>query len=545
MAVGTDNVQADASTLVAYAVAREIVEAQDEDWAYNRVLELVGQTGPAPLRDESGAIVAAVDVTSADFSIDALLNRLAGVAVANGLIADSSMNRDHVAMNLMGTLMARPSDVTHEFHAREQTSGVVAATDWFYRLCCDVNYVRREAIARNVEWVTPTRWGDLELTINLSKPEKDPRDIARAGAASKVTAGASGALGKYPACALCMENEGYSGRGADAAFGAHPARQNLRIVPVTLGGERWGMQYSPYAYFNEHCIVMSREHRLMHVDRANMARLFDFVERFPHYFIGSNADLPIVGGSILSHDHFQGGRHVFPMMDAGVAESFSMAGYPHVRCEVIEWPLSVLRLTSSSDGREELLDACQHVLEVWRDWEDASVGIVAHTAGKGGGDVRHNTVTPVARLLPDGSYQMFLALRCNIATDEHPLGVFHPHAEWHHIKKENIGLIEVMGRAILPARLVTELGAVEGHLLEHRADPAAARTALEADPLSESHAEWALELLANHPDLSESNVHDIVLEGVGQVFGHVLEDAGVYKWDEAGRLAQGRFLAAL
>ena len=537
----------DASTLVAYAVARDVSAAQDADWAYNRVLEVVGATAPAPVRDTVGAIAAAPgqDVTAPSFSIDALLDRLAGVAVANGIIPDSAMNRDRLAMRLMGVLMARPSDVAREFASREAAGGVVAATDWFYRLCCDVDYVRREAIARNVEWTTGTRWGALEMTINLSKPEKDPRDIARAGAASKAAAAAGQASEKYPACALCMENEGYSGRPADDPLGAHAARQNLRIIPITLGGEPWGFQYSPYAYFQEHCIAMSRPHRLMHVDRENMGRLLDFVDRFPHYFVGSNADLPIVGGSILSHDHFQGGRHVFPMMEAGVDKTFSLAAYPDVTCEVLVWPLSVLRLTVGPAGREELLDACAHVLDAWRDWSDESVGVVAHTQDASGADVRHNTVTPVARRTAEGGYEMYLALRCNITTEEHPLGVFHPHAQWHHIKKENIGLIEVMGRAILPARLVAELGAVEGHLLEHRDDPAAARAALDADPLSAAHAAWAADLLAAHPELDGANVHDVVLEGVGQVFGHVLEDAGVFKWDDAGRAAQDRFLAAL
>lgn len=546
-AVTEKDVRAAASTLVAYAAARGIIEPQDVDWAYNQVLEVVGETGPAPLRDTTDAITAAPgeDVASPAFSIDTLLERLAGVAVANGLIPDSAMNRDRLAMRLMGALMARPSDVAREFAAREAADGLVAATDWFYKLCCDVDYVRREAIARNVEWTTQTRWGALEMTINLSKPEKDPRDIARAGAASRAAAAAGVASEKYPACALCMENEGYSGRPADAPLGAHAARQNLRIIPVELGGEPWGFQYSPYAYFQEHCIAMSRPHRLMHVDRENMGRLLDFVERFPHYFVGSNADLPIVGGSILSHDHFQGGRHVFPMMEAQVDKTFSLSAYPDVRCEVLVWPLSVLRLTVGPGQREELLDACAHVADVWREWSDEAVGIVAHTTDEAGVDVRHNTVTPVARRTTDGGYEMYLALRCNITTQEHPLGVFHPHAEWHHIKKENIGLIEVMGRAILPARLVGELGAVEAHLLEHCEDVAAAREALEADPLSAAHAAWAADLLVTHPELDETNAHAIVLEGVGQVFGHVLEDAGVFKWDDAGRAAQARLLAAL
>ena len=534
-------VRRDASTLVAYALARGIVEAQDSDWAYNQVLAGVGETGPAPQRDAGGGVAPGEDFDAPGFSLDALLDRLAGVAVGNGLVPDTAMSRDRVAMGLMGSLMARPSEVAREFSRLQSEQGVAAATDWFYQLCCDVNYVRREAIARNVEWSTPTRWGGLEITINLSKPEKDPRDIARAGAAS-----AAGTAGdKYPACALCMENEGYSGRGASSALGAHPARQNLRIVPLRLGGESWGFQYSPYAYFEEHCIVMSRPHRLMHVDRPNMARLVEFVDRFPHYFVGSNADLPIVGGSILSHDHFQGGRHTFPMMEAEASEEFSLPGFPDVTCAVLEWPLSVLRLTVGPDAHEELLDACAHVLDRWRGWTDEEAGIVAFTRDASGAQVPHNTVTPVARRTPEGGYQMFLALRCNVTTPEHPLGVFHQHAQWHHIKKENIGLIEVMGRAILPARLVGELGAVRDHLLAHEGDEAALSAALAADPLSAPHAEWALELAAGHPELSAENAQEVIREGVGQVFGHVLEDAGVFKWDETGRAAQRRFLRAL
>ena len=346
----------------------------------------------------------------------------------------------------------------------------------------------------------------------------------------------------YPACQLCMENEGYGGRGAGAAFGAHPARQNLRIVPITLGGEHWGFQYSPYAYFSEHCIAMSAEHRLMHVDRENMARLVDFVDLFPHYFVGSNADLPIVGGSILSHDHFQGGRHTFPMMKAAVEETFEIPGFASVRAEVLRWPLSVLRLTAAD--RETLLDAAAHVLDVWRGWSDEALGIVAESSGE-----RHNTITPVACREADGSYTLYLALRCNIATDEHPLGVFHPHAEWHHIKKENIGLIEVMGLAILPPRLVGELAAVRAHLLEGvsaGADVAAVRAALDVDPASASHAAWAADVYGRRAgELTEETAEQVLRDEVGAVFGHVLEDAGVFKWDEAGRAAQMRFVASL
>lgn len=537
----------DIEALVRYAVANGLLAPEDETWAYNAVLECVGATGPgaphaaemladqyalAPTRDladPEGILEFELPATDG-FDLEAVIERIAAAGVANGREEDTPSGADRIATRVMDLVMPRPSEVSATFAELYDEDGAEAATDWFYRMCCDARYVRTAAIAKNIGWTSPTQWGDLEITINLSKPEKDPKAIAAAGAAP-----ATGDV--YPACQLCMENEGYRGRGAGEANGAHPARQNLRIVPITLGGEHWGLQYSPYAYFNEHCIAMSAEHRLMHVDRENMGRLLDFVDLFPHYFVGSNADLPIVGGSILSHDHFQGGRHVFPMMKAQVASTFSMDGFPHVECSVVRWPLSVLKLAARD--REQLLDAAAHVLDVWRDWSDEAVGVIAESNGE-----RHNTITPVA-CREGGNYVLYLALRCNVTTDEHPLGVFHPHAEWHHIKKENIGLIEVMGLAILPPRLVDELGAVEQHLVELSGEPAALAKALEADALSAPHAAWALELAEAHGPITADAVEDVVRAGVGEVFGHVLEDAGVYKWDDEGRAAQQRFIDAL
>lgn len=537
----------DIEALVRYAVANGLLAPEDETWAYNAVLECVGATGPgaphaagmladqyalAPTRDladPEGVLEFELPATDG-FDLEAVIERIAAAGVANGREEDTPSGADRIATRVMDLVMPRPSEVSATFDELYDEDGAEAATDWFYRMCCDARYVRTAAIAKNIGWTSPTQWGDLEITINLSKPEKDPKAIAAAGAAP-----ATGDV--YPACQLCMENEGYRGRGAGEANGAHPARQNLRIVPITLGGEHWGLQYSPYAYFNEHCIAMSAEHRLMHVDRENMGRLLDFVDLFPHYFVGSNADLPIVGGSILSHDHFQGGRHVFPMMKAQVASTFSMDGFPHVECSVVRWPLSVLKLAACD--REQLLDAAAHVLDVWRDWSDEAVGVIAESNGE-----RHNTITPVA-CREGENYVLYLALRCNVTTDEHPLGVFHPHAEWHHIKKENIGLIEVMGLAILPPRLVDELGAVEQHLVELSGEPAALAKALEADALSAPHAAWALELAEAHGPISADTVEDVVRAGVGEVFGHVLEDAGVYKWDDEGRAAQQRFIDAL
>lgn len=537
----------DIEALVRYAVANGLLAPEDETWAYNAVLECVGATGPAAphaaemladqyalaptrdLADPEGILEFELPATDG-FDLEAVIERIAAAGVANGREEDTPSGADRIATRVMDLVMPRPSEVSATFAELYDEDGAEAATDWFYRMCCDARYVRTAAIAKNIGWTSPTQWGDLEITINLSKPEKDPKAIAAAGAAP-----ATGDV--YPACQLCMENEGYRGRGAGEANGAHPARQNLRIVPITLGGEHWGLQYSPYAYFNEHCIAMSAEHRLMHVDRENMGRLLDFVDLFPHYFVGSNADLPIVGGSILSHDHFQGGRHVFPMMKAQVASTFSMDGFPSVECSVVRWPLSVLKLAACD--REQLLDAAAHVLDVWRDWSDEAVGVVAESNGE-----RHNTITPVA-CREGENYVLYLALRCNVTTDEHPLGVFHPHAEWHHIKKENIGLIEVMGLAILPPRLVDELGAVEQHLVELSGEPAALAKALEEDALSAPHAAWALELAEAHGPITADTVEDVVRAGVGEVFGHVLEDAGVYKWDGEGRAAQQRFIDAL
>ena len=537
----------DIEALVRYAVANGLLAPEDETWAYNAVLECVGATGPgaphaagmladqyalAPTRDlaDPEGVLEFEPPATDGFNLEAVIERIAAAGVANGREEDTPSGADRIATRVMDLVMPRPSEVSATFAELYDEDGAEAATDWFYRMCCDARYVRTAAIAKNIGWTSPTQWGDLEITINLSKPEKDPKAIAAAGAAP-----ATGDV--YPACQLCMENEGYRGRGAGEANGAHPARQNLRIVPITLGGEHWGLQYSPYAYFNEHCIAMSVEHRLMHVDRENMGRLLDFVDLFPHYFVGSNADLPIVGGSILSHDHFQGGRHVFPMMKAQVASTFSMNGFPHVECSVVRWPLSVLKLAARD--REQLLDAAAHVLDVWRDWSDEAAGVIAESNGE-----RHNTITPVA-CREGENYVLYLALRCNVTTDEHPLGVFHPHAEWHHIKKENIGLIEVMGLAILPPRLVDELGAVEQHLVELSGEPAALAKALEADALSAPHAAWALELAEAHGPISADTVEDVVRAGVGEVFGHVLEDAGVYKWDDEGRAAQQRFIDAL
>lgn len=519
--VTSEQLRGAAQGLADYAAAHGLTGADDRVWAYNAILECAGATGPAP----APGWVLGTPAPGDAFDLDATLAAISEAAVANGVADDTASGRDRASCRVMGLLMPRPSQVSARFHELA-AHDPKAATDWFYQLCCDAGYVRRSAIARNVKWSTPTRWGDLEITINLSKPEKDPREIAAAGVAANDGE-------KYPACQLCIENEGYPGRAASAPGGAHPARQNLRIIPLELGGERWGLQYSPYAYFNEHCIAMSAHHRPMHIDRATLGCLLDFVDTVPHYFIGSNADLPIVGGSILSHDHFQGGAHEFPMMRAATTETFAMTAHPNVGGEVLEWPLSVLRLTAAS--RDELLGACVHVIDVWRSWSDVAAGVIARDED----GTPHNTVTPVIRRVGE-RYEAYLALRCNVTTSEHPLGVFHPHAEYHHIKRENIGLIEVMGLAILPPRLVPELEAVRGHLLAGDLD------ALEADELTASHAAWARDVYARRAaELTPEGALDVLHEEVGAVFGRVLENAGVFKWDEAGRAAQRRFLDSL
>ena len=525
--------------LVAYACERGLIQTEDLTWCYNALLDILSYEGPSPVKSWE-------KIDLASFDLDQTLAELARLAVAHGLAENTQSGEDSFAMRVMGLLLPKPSEVAHHFNELYVAEGPRAATDWFYALCCDAGYVRRSAIARNITWTTPTIWGDLEITINLSKPEKDPREIA----AAKTAQNTSGE--KYPACQLCLDNEGYSGRGASSGAGAHPARQNLRIIPIELNQHRWGFQYSPYAYFNEHCIAMNSDHIPMHIDHEALVNLFDFVDKFPHYFIGSNADLPIVGGSILSHDHYQGGRYEFPMMRAEVAEEFELKQFPEVAGAILKWPLSVLRLSSTS--REEALKAAEFIITAWRSYTDESVSVYAETDGE-----PHNTVTPVVRKFEDGTYEVFLALRCNITSEKHPLGIFHPHAEYHHIKKENIGLIEVMGLAVLPPRLVPELNKVQSVMEQCLANDKKANAVygqLTTDSTTISHADWARQIYAKLLEQGDGSSKDVaslsseqlkkyIYDEVGIVFSHVLEDAGVFKWDEEGRAAQRRFLESL
>ena len=444
--------------------------------------------------------------------MEEILKDLLDFAVESGIIEDGVTSRDLFDTELMGRLTPRPSQVRRKFAELYQESPE-AATDWYYQLSQNSDYIRRYRIARDMKWVTPTPYGDLDITINLSKPEKDPRAIAAAKSAPQ-----SG----YPKCQLCQENEGYAGRMN------HPARQNHRIIPITIDGLDWFFQYSPYVYYNEHCIVFNGQHVPMKIDRSTFRKQLDFIQQFPHYFVGSNADLPIVGGSILSHDHFQGGRYTFAMEKAPVERAVSFPGFEDVEAGIVKWPMSVIRLRCADDNR--LIDLADKILLAWRGYTDKKAFIFAQTHGE-----PHNTITPIARMR-DGQYELDLVLRNNITTEEYPLGVYHPHQELHHIKKENIGLIEVMGLAVLPARLKNELAALADALVEGRD--------LRSDEVLEKHADWADELKTRYT-FTQDNAMEILQQEVGKVFATVLEHAGVYKCTEEGRAAFLRFIASV
>lgn len=445
--------------------------------------------------------------------LEDVLAELLDEAVKRDIIEDSITYRDLLDTKLMNCLMPRPSQIQTDFWKKYETSPETA-TDYYYKLSQDSDYIRRYRIRKDRKWTVDTEYGTLDITINLSKPEKDPKAIAAAGKAKSAS---------YPKCQLCMENEGYAGRTN------HPARENHRIIPITIQGKKWGFQYSPYVYYNEHCIVFNGEHIPMKIDRNTFAKLFDFIKLFPHYFLGSNADLPIVGGSILSHDHFQGGNYTFAMAKAPVTENFQVAGYEDVAAGIVKWPLSVIRLQSRDS--ERIIDLAEHILSKWRSYTDKDTFIFAETKG-----VPHNTITPIARKRGD-FFELDLTLRNNITTEEHPLGVFHPHAKLHHIKKENIGLIEVMGLAVLPARLKGEMELLRQYILEGRD--------IRSNDQIAKHADWVDEFLPEYTDISADNIDHILEQEVGKVFCQVLEDAGVYKNTEEGRKAFHRFLEIL
>ena len=486
--------------LVEYGMVHGLLKPEDRDFARNGLLACLQRDACDPAAPPMQG------------TVEELLQPLVDDAVSRGLCGDSVTERDLFDTRLMGVLTPRPSEVAEEFRLRYELSPQTA-TDWFYRLCQDTNYIRAARVARDEKWQTATPYGELEITINLSKPEKDPRAIA---AARTAAAG-------YPCCQLCPQNVGYAGR-LD-----HPARQNLRVIPLLLDGGRWGLQYSPYSYYPEHCIVFNWQHTPMRIEAGTFRRLLDFVRQFPHYFVGSNADLPIVGGSILSHDHFQGGRHDFAMARAGVEIPFTFPGYADVEAGILHWPMSVVRLRCADERR--LVQLADAVLQAWRQYSDLSVEILAQTDG-----TPHNTITPIARK-NGADYELDLVLRNNRTTPQHPLGLFHPHAPLHHIKKENIGLIEVMGLAVLPARLKGELAALADALL--------AGKDLTADERLAKHAAWAEQVKAAHPQLNAENIHDVLRQEVGEVFLQVLKDAGVFACTPEGRQAFVRFLRSV
>ncbi|MBR6740263.1 MAG: UDP-glucose--hexose-1-phosphate uridylyltransferase [Clostridia bacterium] len=487
--------------LLARAVETGLIEKDDEIYCANRIIALIG----AP--EYKKAEIARPDTAD----VQEILDNLLEIAFANGkLESNTPVYRDLLDTEIMAVLTPFPSTVRRKF-ALEYEKSPQAATEWYYAFSKATNYIRVARIEKDLRWKYQSEFGELDVTINCSKPEKDPVAIAALLKQKSVS---------YPACPLCAENEGYTGRLDHAARGSH------RVLPITLGGEDWLMQYSPYSYYNEHCIALNGNHQPMKISKATFEKLIDFVDLFPHYFIGSNADLPIVGGSILTHDHFQGGRYVFPMEKAASERTFKVKGYDNVTCARIAWPASVIRL--DSPDRESLLELAGEILSAWRGYSDPDAGIFAETDG-----VPHNTISPIARRRGE-LYELDLALRNNITSEEHPLGVFHPHAELHHIKKETIGLIELMGLAVLPARLVGELAAVKHYLLE---DP----EGFYGDEKLQLHRDW-YDTLRKRTDITPETIDRIIDDEVGEIFTDCLRAAGVYKRTPEGLAAFDRFI---
>ena len=488
--------------LVQYGVESGLIPEEERIYTTNQILEVLEKDE----YEEPAETFSRIDLADT-------LEHILDYALETGVLKDGGVvSRDLFDTKLMNCLTPRPSQVIRTFRENYDRSPQVA-TDAYYQFSVATNYIRKDRIAKDKKWKTPSEYGDIDITINLSKPEKDPKAIAAAKLAKQSS---------YPKCQLCVENEGYAGRMN------HPARQNHRIIPITINGGQWGFQYSPYVYYNEHCIVFNGEHTPMKIERATFRKLFDFVKLFPHYFLGSNADLPIVGGSILSHDHFQGGHYTFAMEKAEMEKTFTIPGYEDVEAGIVHWPLSVIRIRCKDEGR--LVDLADHILQKWRGYTDEDAFIYAETDGE-----PHNTITPIARMR-DGVYELDLALRNNITTEECPLGVYHPHAELHHIKKENIGLIEVMGLAVLPARLKGEMEKLAEYILEGKD--------IRSDGDLEKHADW-VDSFRDAYEFTEENIDEILQQEIGKVFVKVLEDAGVYKCTEEGRAAFDRFVETL
>jgi UDPglucose--hexose-1-phosphate uridylyltransferase len=488
--------------LIIYAENKGIIEKEDKAYSVNRVLEVLGK------EDYSEP---AEDITARPLSD--ILDDIVVYAIEKGIVEEGIVYKDLFTSKLMGVLTPRPSEVIRVFRKNYESSPK-KATDVFYEFCKNCDYIREYRVKKDLKWKTNTEYGDLDITINLSKPEKDPKAIA----AAKLLPQAG-----YPKCQLCKENEGYSGRLN------HPARQNHRIIPITINDSEWFFQYSPYSYYNEHCIVFNSEHTPMKIDKSAFKKLLDFIEIFPHYFVGSNADLPIVGGSILSHDHFQGGNYEFPMARAEIEKEISFPGFPNVKAGIVRWPMSVIRLNSKN--REALLSLADKILTAWRSYTDDEAFIFAETDGE-----PHNTITPIARKRKD-SYELDLVLRNNITTNEHPLGVYHPHSELHHIKKENIGLIEVMGLAVLPARLKGEMELLKKAVLSGEN--------IRKNEKISAHADWAEEIKAKYSDINQDNIDKIFEDEIGLVFSKVLSHAGVYKKTQDGMSAFMKFISSV
>lgn len=495
------------AALAEYAVQNGLIPEEERIYSINLLLDVLHLDEFEMPSDPD-----AVSERSKD--LESVLGFLLDDAIERGLIEDSIVYRDLFDTKIMNCFVPRPAEVIRTFLDKYKVSPQ-EATDYFYKISKASDYIRTYRIAKDIKWKTKTPYGDLDITINLSKPEKDPKAIAAARNAKQAG---------YPKCQLCVENEGYAGRAN------HPARENHRIMPVTICGQDWGFQYSPYVYFNEHCILLNRKHVPMTIDRAAFEKLFDFIRQFPHYMIASNADLPIVGGSILSHEHFQGGNYEFPMAKAEMEETVKIKGYEDTEAGILNWPMSVIRIRNRDAS--SLVDLADHILKCWRAYTDEEAFILAETDGE-----PHNTISPVARKRGD-LYEMDLALRNNITTEERPLGVYHPRPDYFHIKKENIGIIEVMGLAILPSRLKTELDALADKMLDG--------SDLRKDEVLEKHADWAEEIMARRKgELTGDNIREILQEEVGKVFAGVLEDAGVFKKTEAGKKQFRRFLESL
>ena len=499
------NIYLEIEKLLAFAESMKLIESEDVVYSKNNLLAVFGL-------DDCEEVTKTFEIEK-PYDI---LNRMCDWAAEKGLIENTFDERDLFDTKVMGELTPRPSEVIRKFKEDYKVSPETA-TDNYYAFSQNTNYIRVDRIAKNLHWLADTEYGNIEITVNLSKPEKDPRDIAKAKLAPQSS---------YPKCLLCKENEGYQGRMN------HPARQNHRIIPVTLTNESWFLQYSPYVYYNEHCILFSGEHRPMKISRGSFERVLEFVDIFPHYFVGSNADLPIVGGSILSHDHFQGGHHDFPMAVAEAEETFTIKGFEDVAVEKVKWPMSVIRLRGES--KEKLVDLSDKILTAWRGYSDEKCEISAFT-----GDTPHNTITPIARK-KNGSYEIDLVLRNNRTSEEYPLGIFHPHQELHHIKKENIGLIEVMGLAVLPGRLKEEMKILKTLMVEKNAV-----SLIRENEKVEKHADWCEEILKKYENITAENIENIIKVEIGIAFSKVLENAGVYKQDEEGKAGYRRFIEFL